>query len=78
MKLLFNVMAMTGFALSAAMLAVLAVAYTQFDSIKGRVTKSITAEVTKAVTEQLTKQLDGKFDGMVDALPKKTGPALPF
>jgi len=78
MKLLFNVMAITGFALSASIVGVLAVAYTQFDSIKGKVTKGITAEVTKAVTDQLTKQLDGKFDGMVDALPQKTGPAMPF
>ena len=78
MKLLFNVMAITGFALSASIVGVLAVAYTQLDSIKGKVTKGITAEVTKAVTDQLTKQLDGKFDGMVDALPQKTGPAMPF
>ena len=78
MQTAFNLFGLAGFAMSASLVAILGVGYTQWDGIKVRVINGATEGAVKAVTEKLTKEFDGKFDGMVDAMPKKTGPAMPF
>ena len=78
MRLLINAMAVAGFAMSTSVVAAVAIFWTQFETIKQKAIETATQQAMESVTKQLTKQLDGKFDGMVDALPKKTGPALPF
>ena len=78
MRLLINTMAIAGFAMSTSVVAAAAIFWSQFESIKKNAIDNVTKQAVESVTQQLTKQLDGKFDGMVDALPKKTGPAMPF
>ena len=77
MRLILDVMAVTGFALSASMTAALVITYTQFDSMKQKAIENMTGQVTGAVTEKLTGELDGKFDGMIEGMPTQTGPAVP-
>ena len=78
MRLILDLMAVTGFALSASMTAALVITYTQFDSMKQKAIENMTGQITGAVTEKLTGELEGKFDGMVDMIPTQTGPAIPF
>jgi hypothetical protein len=77
MRFIIDVMAVTGFALSASMTAALVITYTQFDSMKQKAIENMTGQITGALTDQFTKQLDGKFDGMIEGLPTQTGPAVP-
>lgn len=78
MQRIFNLMAFVGFVLSGSMTAALFISYLQMDSIQKAAVRRITSDITGAVEKELSEKLDGKFDGMMNALPKTTGPAVPF
>lgn len=74
MQKLFNVMSVSAFIMSGAMVAGSVLLYTRIPSLTKYYMSELTLEMTKLVTNMLPAQID---EAMPE-LPTTTGPAVPF
>lgn len=79
MQGLFNLMALTSFAVSASIVGGGVYLYQN----KDRIITNVVDNAKAAVTEEITKALPGIIDSVVEIpevpeMPKATGPAIPF
>ena len=74
MQKLFNVMSVSAFVMSGAMVAGSVVLYTRIPSLTSYYMSELTLEMTKLVTQMMPAQVDE----LMPELPTSTGPAVPF
>tara|TARA_A100001201_G_scaffold3308_1_gene7598 strand:+ start:743 stop:976 length:234 start_codon:yes stop_codon:yes gene_type:complete len=74
MQKLFNVMSVSAFVMSGAMVAGSVVLYTRIPSLTNYYMSELTLEMTKLVTQMMPAQVDE----LMPELPSSTGPAVPF
>ena len=74
MQKLFNVMSVSAFVMSGAMVAGSVVLYTRIPSLTSYYMSELTLEMTKLVTQMMPAQVDE----LMPKLPSSTGPAVPF
>ena len=74
MQKLFNVMSVSAFVMSGAMVAGSVVLYTRIPSLTSYYMSELTLEMTKLVTQMMPAQVDE----LMPELPSSTGPAVPF
>jgi len=72
MQKVFNVLSVTGFVLSAGMVAGSVMLYSRIPSI----TKHYMSELQTELTKMVTDMVPGKIDDVMPELPTSTGPAV--
>ena len=78
MQRVFNLMAFASFVFTGSFVGILFFSIYQQDRWEKEAVDRLGAGVKAKIEAQLNEKFEGKLDGIKNAMPTKTGPAMPF